>query len=567
LEKNIYGVDLNDESVEIAKLSLWLRTALPGRKLTSLNDNIKCGNSLIDVKAVAGDKAFNWEKEFPEVFAKGGFDVVIGNPPYVRQELFKDIKPYLQKHYKCYNSVADLYTYFIEKGIRLMRTDGLFSFILPNKFLKATYGKEIRKVMKEEANLDLLFDFDDYPVFADATTYPIIFVLNNRIKNESNTFVYSQIDKRENTNDPIYSLEAKKQEVLLTALGDESWNFESKEDSKIFDKLKKDSISLSEFVSKGINRGILTGKNEVFIFNKQRRDELINQGSCDSLIKPILLGSAIKRYSIEYSDDFILFTRRGTDIEKYPVIKDYLMSYYLELRPRNNGEPSGRKPGPYKWFEIQDNIAYYKDFEGTKIVYPRTNNQCNFQLDSKGYYLSDNNFYIKSDSKTLLGILNSKLMFYYLKNICTTLQGGYYDFRRDKIDTIPIKKNFSEVEEISTRVQMQIDNHESFNSKKKVFVRYFQTKFSLDKLSQKLQSWHELTFAQFITELNAAIKKAGGNKLSKLDEMEWMELFEAKKKEAQELKGEIERVDREIDGMVYGLYGLTEEEIGIVEQI
>ena len=129
LENNLFGVDLNEESVEIAKLSLWLRTAQRNRKLNSLNNNIKCGNSLIDDVAIAGDKAFNWQNEFPKVFANGGFDVVIGNPPYVRQELFKEIKPFLEKNYKCYNSVADLYTYFIEKGINLMNKKGKFSFI------------------------------------------------------------------------------------------------------------------------------------------------------------------------------------------------------------------------------------------------------------------------------------------------------------------------------------------------------------------------------------------------------------------------------------------------------
>src|SRR5690554_1336779 len=565
LEKNIYGVDLNDESVEIAKLSLWLRTAQKGRKLTSLNSNIKCGNSLIDSKAVAGDKAFSWEKEFPEVFAKGGFDVIIGNPPYVRQELFKEIKPYLEQNYKCFNSVADLYTYFIEKGIRLMNDKGLFSFILPNKFLKASYGKEIRKVMKEEANLQLLFDFDDYPVFSDATTYPIIYILNKKQKNQDDTFMFSAISKRENTLDPINSLELKKYKVLLNSLNEIEWSFEPIEVQVILKKIKDETISLSKFVSKGINRGVLTGKNEVFIFNKKLRDDLLSKGASKELIKPILLGSAIKRYHIDYTDDYILFTRRGIDIDNYPVIKDYLKPFYEVLKPRNNGEAIGRKAGPYKWFEIQDNIAYYKDFDKTKIVYPRTNSQCNFQLDTTGYFLSDNNFYINSSSKTLLGILNSKLIFFYLKSICTTLQGGYYDFRRDKVDTIPIKQNFEENELIEALVSKQIELHKSDSSIKKSFLNYIQSNFNLDKFSRKLESWHDLDFSDFIKELNKAIKKSGGNPLSKLDEMEWMEVFETKKKEALELKAEIDKTDREIDGMVYELYGLTEEEIKIVE--
>lgn len=564
LENNIYGVDLNEESVEIAKLSLWLRTAQPRRKLNDLSNNIKCGNSLIDSKTVAGDKAFIWQQEFPQIFDKGGFDVIIGNPPYVRQELFKDIKPYLEKHYKCYNSVADLYTYFIEKGINLMNERGLFSFILPNKFLKATYGKQIRKVIKEESNLELLFDFDDYPVFADATTYPIIYVLNKNKEDNKKSFVYSEINKRTSSSDPINTLETNKVDVLFGSLTDDSWNFVPLKNQKLLEKIKNDTISLSEFVDGKINRGVLTGKNEVFIFNESKKQELVSNGASDEIIKPILLGSAIKRYYIDYDNDYILFTRRGLDINKYPVILEYLTPFYEVLKPRNNGEQIGRKAGPYKWFEIQDNIAYYKDFEEVKIVYPRTNNQCNFQLDSNGYYLSDNNFYIKNGSKDLLGLLNSKLIFFYLKNICTTLQGGYYDFRRDKIDTIPIKKIIPQ-DYLKDLVDVVIELHSKYNNCIRLFSVFYKKKNQLEKLTRKLQNWHELDFADFIKELNKAIKKAGGTPLTKKDEFEWLELFEDNKQKAQELQTQITQTEKTIDTMVYDLYGLTEEERDIIE--
>ena len=565
LENNIYGVDINEESVEIAKLSLWLRTAQPRRKLNDLSSNIKCGNSLIDSKAVADDKAFHWQEEFSHVFAKGGFDVVIGNPPYVRQELFKEIKPYLEQNYKCYNSIADLYTYFIEKGINLMKEKGLFSFILPNKFLKATYGKQIRKVIKEDSNLELLFDFDDYPVFADATTYPIIYVLNKNNNYTEKTFFYSGINKRQTTSDPIHLLELKKYRVSYDSLTEFNWNFDSLQNKKIIDKIKIESTRLSELVNKGINRGILTGKNDVFIFNESKKNDLQKKGANIEIIKPILLGSSIKRYHYNYTNDYILFTRRGLNIDDYPIIKEYLEPFYKDLRPRNEGEKTGRKAGPYKWFEIQDNIAYYKDFEQPKIIYPRTNIQCNFQLDVEGHYLSDNNFYIKSSNKKLLGILNSKLIFFYLKSICTTLQGGYYDFRRDKVDTIPIKIGFQHLENIENNVDVQINLLSRKWKVMKSFQKYIQSQFSIEKLSRKLQNWHTLTFKEFITELNKAIKKEGGEKLSKTNELEWMEVFETKKAEAQALKAEIDKTDREIDAMVYELYGLTEEEIAIVE--
>ncbi|TRX08210.1 Eco57I restriction-modification methylase domain-containing protein [Flavobacterium gawalongense] len=249
LEHNIYGVDLNEESIEIAKLSLWLRTAQPKRKLTSLNNNIKCGNSLIDSKAIAGDKAFNWKEQFPEVFDKGGFDVIIGNPPYVRQELFKDIKPYLEKNYECYNSIADLYTYFIEKGIQLMNTRGRFSFILPNKFLKATYGNEVRKVIKNKVQIDLIFDFDDYPVFKDATTYPMIYIFSKEINRSKSTFIFSEINKRDNTNDPIGRLEEKATKASYNSLKDDNWQFQDSTNDSLLTKIKTGSICLKEIVN------------------------------------------------------------------------------------------------------------------------------------------------------------------------------------------------------------------------------------------------------------------------------------------------------------------------------
>lgn len=197
LEKNIYGVDLNEESVEIAKLSLWLRTAQPRRKLNDLNNNIKCGNSLIDSKAVAGDKAFKWEDEFPEVFAEkvspdgtlvksGGFDVVIGNPPYVKLETIKEASEAISKlGYKTFDKRGDLYVLFVEKGFSLLKPLGVISYIMPNKWLQAGYGQKLREFFLTK-ELDRLIDFGDIQIFEGATTYPVIFI--GRETNPSETF-------------------------------------------------------------------------------------------------------------------------------------------------------------------------------------------------------------------------------------------------------------------------------------------------------------------------------------------------------------------------------------------
>ncbi|WP_233900601.1 Eco57I restriction-modification methylase domain-containing protein [Tenacibaculum piscium] len=570
LENNIFGVDLNEESVEIAKLSLWLRTAQPRRKLNNLNSNIKCGNSLIDSKTVARDKAFKWENEFPQIFENGGFDVIIGNPPYVRQELFKEIKPYLEKNYKCYNSVADLYTYFIEKGINLMNEKGLFSFILPNKFLKATYGKNIRKVMKEDANLELLLDFDDYPVFADATTYPIIYILNKKSDNKAKTFLFSEINKRDNTDDPIITLENKKHLVSCDSLTDEMWNFIDITSFKLLEKIKKDSISLGDFVDKKVFRGLTTGRNEAFTIDSEKREELITKNFKNKeQIKVLATGKEVKRNTFNFQDKYLLFTGYDLDIlNDFPDIKEELDNYKDVLIKRYD-------QGVNYW-----NLracAYYEEMQQPKIIYPRINNRGNFYLDEKGeVFLLDNNFFISTDSKSLLAFLNSKLVFFYLKNICTTLQGGFYDFRRDKITTIPISNNFNNIDlELSVLSEKLINLSNKNNLTSNNFQNYLKQKFQLEKLSKKLQNWHDLEFGDFIKELNKAIKS--NNKelvkneqpiipvLTKLDEMDWMDVFMVKKAEAQALKTQINQTDTEIDAMVYKLYNLTDAEIAIVE--
>jgi type I restriction-modification system DNA methylase subunit len=568
LEKNIYGVDLNEESVEIAKLSLWLRTAQPRRKLNSLNNNIKCGNSLIESKAVAGDKAFNWQEQFPIVFEKGGFDVIIGNPPYVRQELFKEIKPYLEKKYKCYNSIADLYTYFIELGIKLTNQEGKFSFILPNKFLKANYGKEIRKVIKEESFIDLIFDFDDYPVFDDATTYPLIFILNKDKKR--NYFLYSEINKKTASKDPINDLIDRSNNVDYDSLENDNWQFQDDKNSVILSKMKVNSQSLKEIVDDKIFRGVSTGKNEVFIINKSIADELINDKN-KSFIRKIVTGKEVKRNSLTFDDLYLLYIPWEYDLDFDENIKQYLLNNkdILANRPEV-------KEGRFNWWCLSRyGSKNSKYLFKPKIIYPRINNQCNFYYDHTGEYsLSDNNFFISTEINYLLPILNSKLVYFYLKSIASTLQGGYLDFRRPYVETIPIikPKNDSEFEVFSKK---NIHLNDDFHDKILKFTKYLQSQFTIEKLVKKLENWYELDFGDFIKELNKAIKVTNKERikndlqpikeLTKLDEMDWMDVFENKKAEAQALKQQIDSADREIDAMVYELYGLSEEEIAIVE--
>ena len=569
LEKNIYGVDLNDESVEIAKLSLWLRTAAPGRKLTSLNDNIKCGNSLIDVKAVAGDKAFNWEKEFPEVFAKGGFDVVIGNPPYVKLEAIKDVSEQLSKRgYKTFDKRGDLYVLFVERGFQILKPKGLISYIMPNKWLQAGYGKNLRSFMLTKRLISLI-DFGDIQIFEGATTYPVIFIAQD---DEPAKKFQASVLKRNGTFDFETNVLTNNMVFDVAGFNEDTWVISSNDDVDLLDRLNNSFPRLIQFINGGANYGIKTGFSEAFILEETTKQQICLDPNSKRFIKPFLQGRDISRFGSSTPYNYMVIIEKGyTKSHLGEVTEDEAWNWFEN---NHNGIANWLLPFEEKaklrtdkgdfWWELRA-CDYYNLFEKPKIMYQVFQVKPCFIYDEQGLYCNNSMWIIPTDNKALLGILNSKMGWWLITKYCTQIQNGCQLIWK-YFGQIPIPKAVENQPELTALVEKIIELTAQITKETEKFSKYLSSQFSLDKLSQKLQSWHELTFAQFITELNAAIKKAGGNKLSKLNEMEWMELFEAKKKEAQELKAEIERVDREIDQIVYELYGLSEEEIKIVEQ-
>ena len=199
-----------------------------------------------------------------------------------------------------------------------------------------------------------------------------------------------------------------------------------------------------------IYRGILTGYNEAFIIDSKTRNELIEASPKNAeIIRPILSGKDIKRYQFNWDNKWIIFTRKGIEIDTYPAIKAYLETHYNNLRPRNNKEPTGRKPGPYKWFEIQDNVAYYKDFEKPKIARGNLALNGQFALVEAGYYINAPSSFIATDHAYLVAILNSKLADFYIKQLGVTRNGGYFEYKPMFVEQLPIP-------EISKETQLQL---------------------------------------------------------------------------------------------------------------
>ncbi|TYB80339.1 N-6 DNA methylase [Bizionia saleffrena] len=524
LENNIYGVDLNEESVEIAKLSLWLRTAQPRRKLNDLSSNIKCGNSLIDSKAVAGDKAFNWEEQFPKVFEKGGFDVIIGNPPYVftrGNTHFELMNEYIWKRYVYNSGKINLYSVFMELSMNcLLKENGYLGFITPETFIRTSTYQDIRNFLIESKLINEVHIYG-MGVFENVTAETVTLIVQNKYVNNNKVYFY-KYDDLENKSvfqEEQFSFRETPQNRFL--YGSDSG------EKQIFDKMKLNSnFVLGDVID--VRNGIATksGKNSFISDNKVNDD-----------YKKLLESPDLSRYGFIWPNKYI--------------------NYNPEVLHRPRKEET---------------------FLADKILLQRVSSRliCSLDVDSFYTFNSINNLVVKDDNVTLnyiLGILNSKLMdFFYRKNY--SLDAGFtITVTKANLDSLPIVIIDSKLFEDS--VSNIVESNRGKNKLNLKFQKYLQGKFSLEKLSKKLQNWYELEFGDFIKELNKAIK--ANNKLrikedlqevtelTKKDEFEWLDLFEENKQKAQALQTQINQTDKEIDQMVYELYGLTEDEIVIVE--
>ncbi len=607
LKNNIFGVDLNEESVEITKLSLWLKTANKRKPLTNLDDNIKCGNSLIDEPKIDAEKAFKWEKEFKNIIDNGGFDVVVGNPPYVRQEEIKWMKSYFKNNYNVYKGTADLYCYFFEKGLELLKAEGYFSFIVSNKFVSAKYGKKLREYI-QKYTIKEYKDLTNEKVFTDATVDPCIIVIKKEKYKTDNLIKYN--------NNKI---------VPQKSLSKDNWSFISKNKLKLKEKIEEKGIKLEKW-DLNIYFGIKTGLNEAFIIDKKTKNQLVNENNKE-LFKPLLRGQDINRYNYSFSDLYLLATGYKLDIKnKYPEIYNYLKTYKEKAIARyDQGE---------NWWNLRA-CNYYDEFEKEKIIYKDISERLSFCYDNNNIYFNNTVYFLTTGNKYLLSVLNSKLINFYYSLISSKLGSGAsrsYTIHIKNLPVIRIKKdkqlnfknkanniikNYNKIgksKEIKftdliykytsnkgITLRKTLDNSDFNNeiySGRASKIRNYSVSINtnivtiyLDKSSsgkyevlkfeendrykrQYLKYYLENLTDEQLDEIDNKYK---GNILKKTLQIEIPDYnkdhvvkkvvkeWENLQQKIIDLENEIERIDNEIDQMVYNLYDLTEEEIKIVE--
>ena len=391
-------------------------------------------------------KPFEWRFEFPEVLNENGefmgFDLVVGNPPYIRQEEIKELKPSLAKAYEIYSGTSDIYTYFFELGFKVLEKGGILSFITSNKFARAGYGANLREFLLNKTTLLEFVDLNGLKVFENATvdTSTVSFIKNKASKTHKLNYASpSEKDLSTLTYTQIPQSKLSKEAFIF---GDDAL-FELKS------KIESVGTPLKEW-DIAIYRGVLTGYNEAFIIDTATKEAVLNSCWDESerertakLIKPILRGRDIKRYSYEWAGLWLIstFPALKLNIDDYPALKKYLENFMPRIA--QSGEKGCRKKTSNKWFETQDNIAYYEDFEKEKIVYPNMNKEFIASYDTQRFYTNQKCFIITSKNENLTyltALLNSKLNFWYFKQIGATLGANGYEMSKIFVEKLPIPK-------------------------------------------------------------------------------------------------------------------------------
>lgn len=500
IENSLYGVDIDQGAVEIAKLRLWLSLVVDEedpqniKPLPNLDYKIVCGNSLVGypenwgspiekeieslihqhfnesnptiktkLKTLIDEKiesrynnslrtfgysvSFDFRTVFSEVFHKNnGFDVVIGNPPYVRQEEIKDFKPILEKQFRSYTSTADLYVYFFEKGIRLLRDKGIFVFISSNKYFHSGYGEKIRQYLKINTSLNLLIDFGELPVFENAATFPAI-ILTRKMKSATQEFLYAPIKRLD-----YYSLDEEVKSIGLglneTVLRDGNWLLTNTNQQSLVEKMRQIGVSFDKYTQGKVYYGIKTGYDAAFIIDLSTQNRIISQDPfCVDLIKPYVIGDDLRNYQVNFKERYLILIPKGWTNKNsgkskdkwiwfqnaYPAIANHLIHHENAAKKRTD-------QGDY-WWELRA-CSYYDLFECPKLVYPEIARESRFAFDDKGFYCNKTTFMVPQKDLYLLGILNSKLSWLFLKSTCSVLgdpeKGGRLLLQYSYLKHLPI---------------------------------------------------------------------------------------------------------------------------------
>ena len=473
---------------------------------------------------------FIWELEFSEIF-KGenpGFDIVIGNPPYVRQEKIKEIKPYLKEHYN-----------FFEKGLNILKDKGIFAFICSNKFTKAKYGEKLRNLILKN-QLKIFNDFTGVKVFKEASVDTCVIQIKKDFINENEIFV----------NDGYYMSQEK--------LDYNSFSFNSPEIINLRDKILKQGTIIKDLDIQ-INYGIKTGFNEAFIIDEDTKNRLIEEDSNNKeIIKPLLRGRDINKWKIMYKNLYLIHSIDGLDTKnKYPSIYKFLSQYKDKLKKRYD---KGRN-----WYNLRP-CKYDNLFEKEKIIYSEIVSEPRFVYDSNKFYMEATGFILNSSKinlKYLVSLLNSNLLFWYFKEIGYNLGGKGFRYKKIFIEQLPIKSTDKTNEKLLTNLVDEIlIINKNFVNEIDDFINYLIEDINIIKISNKIKNYYKLNQNDFLKE----IKKQKGLISDENKKKDLIQKFTINIENLEKMNYNINELELEINNIIYSIYNINKYEKDLIEK-
>ena len=375
---------------------------------------------------------------------------MVGNPPYVRQERIRDLKPLLKQTFpEVYAGTADLYVYFYAQGVRILREQGTLAYISSNKFMRAGYGKKLRRFLGAQTSLHTVIDFGDLPVF-DATAYPVIVITRKRTSGPEDTLLALSVDSLDVLQRLPLVVHDLAWPMPQRALRPEGWALERPEVLALMEKLRGKGTPLEKYIDGKFYRGVVTGYNPAFVIDEATRQRLIEEDPYSAeVIKPWLRGKDIKRWRVDWDGLYVIAIQNSGDTDAsnpwasarseeearsifqrtYPAVHDYLTQHESALRKRQD-------QGQF-WWELRA-CAYYSAFEKPKIVYPDIAKHSKFVYDQKGFFGGNTLYFVPTDKLFLLAILNSTVVEFFYARISASIRGAYLRFFTHYVSQIPI---------------------------------------------------------------------------------------------------------------------------------
>ncbi|QTD54614.1 Eco57I restriction-modification methylase domain-containing protein [Parasphingorhabdus cellanae] len=573
LTNNLFGVDVNSESVEIAKLSLWIKTARRGKVLDSLDGNLRVGDSLIEDSSYAyREHGFVWKEAFPDVFAEGGFDVVLGNPPYVRQELLKELKPYLKDRFEVYHGVADLYAYFFERGLRILKPGGRLGYISSSTFFKTGSGAPLREYLRKSATIENVVDFGDHQIFEGVTTYPAILTMRAGAPNVDHELQFWNIAElpKGSFADGFETAKAPYPQRVLPA---GSWQLESPALRALRAKIVKGRKTLKEIYGSPLY-GIKTGRNDAFVIDRATRDRLIAQDPKSSdILKPWIDGAAVQKWREEDSEQSLILLPKGWTNEQFGAVNENEAKQLLARRfpaiwahlAQHEESLKRRTDKGFFWWELRS-CAYYDALHRAKIIYRDIAAAPTFFCDNRSKINDTTSYFLPTSDPFLLGLLNSALLWFSLLSQTTKARGGYYRFKAQYIEPLPIPDATPEqkaaIGKLAKAAQAAAEKRYSLQQSINRRIPDLAADPAAAKLSTKLKEWWLLPdFAAFQKEVEKTLRAD----IPLKDRNDWEDLIKETRDQINALTAEIAQTENEINAKVYELFDLTAEEIELLE--